>query len=115
MDLIIFLLLGHYIGDFGLQTDRMAADKKNSKSRLTLHVFTYTITICMSFMLYWALEGMDNPVSGALLAMLTVILFATHWLQDYIKGRLGNSKQLYYIDQSLHMVLLVVFRYIIIR
>ena len=114
MDLIIFFLLGHYVGDFGLQTDRMASMKKKSVAYLTLHVLTYTIVIILSFALYWLLEGFQNPPSRTLLVILAVLMFMTHWAQDYVKSRLGSSRQLYYLDQSLHMFMLVVFRYIII-
>jgi len=114
MDLIIFLLIGHYMGDYGLQSDRMASMKRSSPATLTLHVFTYTITIILAFALYWVLERFDAPPSYRVLVLLAVILFVTHWAQDFVKSRINGPKQLYYVDQSLHIILLVVFRYILV-
>ena len=114
MDLIIFFLLGHYIGDYGLQTDRMAARKKESPIYLTIHVLIYTVTIILAFALFGILEGFENFPSVTLLFTLAILLFISHWIQDFVKSRLSPSRQLYYIDQSLHMIILVVFRYIII-
>ncbi|MBD3232743.1 MAG: DUF3307 domain-containing protein [candidate division Zixibacteria bacterium] len=114
MDLIIFFLIGHYVGDYGLQSDRMAAMKKSSAATLTLHVFTYTITIALAFTLFWILEGLDNSPSLIMLASLAIILFVTHWAQDYVKSRISGPTQLYYVDQSLHIFLLVIFRYILV-
>ncbi|MBD3170349.1 MAG: DUF3307 domain-containing protein [candidate division Zixibacteria bacterium] len=114
MDLIIFLLLGHYVGDYGLQTDTMATRKKESIYYLTLHVLTYTLTIAGTVVLYGLIEGFTKLPSIPLMGILAAILFITHWAQDYVKSRLSPSRQLYYIDQSLHMLLLVIFRYIIL-
>ncbi|MCP4631877.1 MAG: DUF3307 domain-containing protein [candidate division Zixibacteria bacterium] len=114
MDLIIFFIIGHYIGDYGLQTDRMATKKKESIKYLTYHVLTYTATIVISFLLYIWLENIRYLPPLSLLIGLIVILFVTHWAQDFVKSRMGPSRQLYYIDQSLHLLLLMVFRYIIV-
>ncbi len=115
MDLIIFLLIGHYIGDYGLQTDRMAREKGDSPTTLTFHVFVYTLTIILSTALYAVLEGF-NPVPPTwLFITLAIILFITHWAQDYVKSRVNGSQQLYYVDQSLHILLLIIFRYILIK
>lgn len=102
------------MGDYGLQSDRMAAMKKSSVGTLTLHVFTYTITIALAFTLFWILEGFSNHPPATLLICLAAILFATHWAQDYVKSRISGPTQLYYVDQSLHIFLLVIFRYILV-
>jgi hypothetical protein len=113
MDLMIFLLLGHYVGDFGLQTDHMAKYKSSSPSVLTLHVFVYSVTISIAFLFYWLLEGFSQPPSVNLLITLFIIMFITHWAQDFSKSRMPDSRQLFYLDQSFHMFLLVIYRYII--
>ena len=38
VDLLFYLLLGHFFGDFALQTDRVAAEKQGSIKVLTYHV-----------------------------------------------------------------------------
>ena len=109
-DLLFFLLLGHYIGDFALQSDKMAQNKANSKGTLSLHVLIYTVTIAL-FLAY----GLNIHESDAFMNPTTILVLAAvyliHWIQDYTKSKSFNgSKQAYYIDQSIHILTLVIIR-----
>ena len=109
MDLMWFLLLAHFAGDFAFQTDRMAERKRSSQSVLTLHVLIYVATIGLMVVGYeLTVSGM--PTKAAVLPVALGGLFVVHWLQDDLKGRFFLSRQAYYLDQLLHVIQLFVLR-----
>jgi hypothetical protein len=110
MDILFFLILGHLAGDYALQTDRMAAGKGKSLSVLSLHVLVYVITIWAFFGFYTLLYQPGLALKTATLLFLAA-LYIEHWFQDFLKSRLRNcSKQVYYLDQVLHLVILYIYR-----
>jgi uncharacterized membrane-anchored protein YitT (DUF2179 family) len=110
IDLLFFLLLGHYIGDFALQSDSLAEKKKKSIGALSLHVLIYTFAIAI--FLYVGLWHNQDPVLSSLINLYVLIgLYAVHWIQDFLKSRcVACSKQVYYIDQALHLIVLYLIR-----
>ncbi|MFH1686534.1 MAG: DUF3307 domain-containing protein [bacterium] len=109
VDLLWFLLLGHFLGDFAFQTDKMAANKKASNKTLTLHVAVYTMTVAGCLWLGLYLTGSARFVSAAT-AIVMATIFVEHWLQDHLKGSQLASKQSFYLDQALHIVILFFIR-----
>jgi hypothetical protein len=113
MDLIMYLLLGHLVGDFALQSDRMAQNKNHSKKTLTFHVSIYVLITAGILWLHSTATGEGYFFSWTVLALL-LMLFALHWVQDYLKCRvLPKTKQMYYIDQILHVSFLYVLRLLV--
>lgn len=113
MDPIMYLLLGHFVGDFALQSDYMAQKKTNSKKTLTFHVLVYVLVIAAVLVLYGLATGKGHLFSWTGLGVL-VLLYVAHWLQDYLKGHvLPKSKQMYYLDQILHISLLYLIRLVL--
>ncbi len=109
----MYLILGHFVGDFALQSDRMAQGKTNSKNILTFHVLLYVLVIAAVLLLY-SLATKENYFYSWTVVGLLVLLFIVHWIQDYLKGHvLPKTKQVYYLDQILHISLLYVLRLII--
>ena len=112
-DLLFFLLLGHFCGDFALQSDAMAKRKGTSKRMLTLHVSIYTLTIAAAMLAAFVFAGLMVIVQWITLPVLAFI-FVTHWVQDYIKGNgSGHSKQSLFADQALHVLVLFAVRLIV--
>ena len=110
MDVLFFLILGHFCGDYALQTDKTAERKKSSKTILTYHVFIYTICLWVFLAIF---SFLFSP--GLYLRTGTIIFFIflliEHWAQDYIKLRIANpTKQMHYLDQVLHIALLYIYR-----
>lgn len=95
--LFILLLAGHVIGDFLLQTSKVAAEK-HKWSRLLWHVFLVTAA--------------TYAICGAWLAwQLPLLVFLSHLLLDWGKGlakRFLEIKELYLflLDQAVHAGLL---------
>ncbi|UCD62838.1 MAG: DUF3307 domain-containing protein [Candidatus Zixiibacteriota bacterium] len=113
IDLLFFLILGHLFGDFGLQSDRVAAEKGRSKATLTYHVFLYTLTVALFLFAGLALNGSDGFFRLATLLVLTFI-FLAHWIQDYLKAfRFNGTKQAFYLDQAVHILILFAVRILI--
>jgi hypothetical protein len=113
VDLIMYLLLGHLVGDFALQSDFMAQKKTNSKRILTRHVVIYVLVIALVLLLHSLVTGSGYFFSWTVFGLL-ILLFAVHWIQDYLKGHvLPKTKQIYYLDQIIHISLLYVLRLLV--
>jgi hypothetical protein len=113
VDLLFFLILGHFIGDFALQSDRVANDKQQSKKVLSYHVAVYTLVLALSLYAGLSLSG-----SGAFFSLVTpfvlAAIFVVHWVQDYLKSfKFNGTKQAFYLDQAVHVLILFAVRIII--
>ena len=105
MNLFEWLLIGHLVGDFLLQTNWMAEKKKNELWPLVAHSLVYTA--CVSLL---ALPG------GGLSFPAIVLIFLTHLLLDkrsfvnfwaYQVTKSNNDLWLkIIIDQSWHIIIL---------
>ncbi len=114
MDLIMYLLLGHLVGDFALQSDHVAKKKTNSKKTLTYHVLVYVLVIAAVLLLHSLATQRGYFFSWTVLGLL-ILLFAVHWVQDYLKGHvLPKTKQMFYMDQILHISLLYLVRLLLL-
>ena len=111
MDPLFLFLLGHLIGDYALQTDKMAQNKRSFSVILILHCAIYTAAIGLSAGLHDLLYD-----SGLFIKVLPWLgpIFILHISQDLAKSRFFNgSRQFYYIDQSLHLLTIYVLRIIV--
>ena len=105
LDIYIFLALGHFLGDFGLQSDRMAIEKCPGND----------VTLDWR---WWLIS--HGAIHGFIVAILTGIPFLglieciMHSIIDFGKCRIGYSLL---FDQLLHLLtkffLLYLFRIII--
>lgn len=81
---VIYILLIHFLADFGLQTHEQATNKSvNGKEEfLFFHVLTYSLTwLLASFMLF------DNVWD---VLFFTGITFVGHYCTDYVTSRIGK-------------------------
>jgi uncharacterized membrane protein YphA (DoxX/SURF4 family) len=109
-DLLFFLLFGHFVGDFALQSDKMAATKGESRRVLTWHVSIYTLCIAGSLWIGLFLKGSEIFLTLTTLIVI-VALWGIHWLQDFIKmTRYNGDKQAFFVDQALHLLQLYLIR-----
>lgn len=108
-----FILVVHFFSDFVLQTREMARNKSNSFYFLTLHVFVYTFSTVLLWIIclpiFFNLELTLREVS------LTIwFVFITHWLTDKITSnitkyyhKVENEKMFFTTigaDQVLHFL-----------
>jgi len=110
VDLLFYLLLGHFFGDFALQTDRVAAEKQRSLKVLTYHVTLYSLVL-MVFLYAGLLLNGQNTFLSITTIWVVVGVFIAHWIQDYLKAfKFNGAKQAFYLDQAMHVFILFVIR-----
>ena len=100
MQPFLWLLLGHYIADFPLQSDFLANMKGKNNYLLLCHVLIYSLTI--SAILHFL---------GLYAAWKLAMLIVSHVAIDYWKCRYAPKETALttslYIDQALHIAVLI--------
>jgi len=96
-EFFLFFILAHLIGDYVLQTDKIALKKSQGIQGVAVH----TLLVCLSQLVLLAYFGVKGIVAALLGAGI-------HFLIDCLKlalgKRLGKIELLYYfIDQGLHL------------
>lgn len=112
MNTFIWLLLGHLLGDWVLQSGWMARDKRLGIVTWagTVHFVIYTATILVALWL-----AHRRPIAPEVFLASGLLIFASHWLIDatglvrhwmriYGQGD-GESVRLV-VDQTLHLLVL---------
>ena len=103
--MIRFLLLqiiAHTISDFYLQTDKSCADKEKKgfkSSKLYIHAL---ITFACSWLLSFSLDFW----------WLALIIAVSHLLVDAMKSYASKCKYIFFIDQLLHLIVIVAVCYL---
>ena len=108
-EFFLLLLLGHVLGDFYTQTGKIAEKKKNDFRWVLIHGLMYMITIlvvCIPFM-SWGLF------------VFSIFTAISHVLIDICKyfyvNRNKDSSKTFLVDQSLHLVCLIIISYICVK
>ena len=105
--LVLILFISHFLGDYYLQTDKMAESKEIKHKDLFLH---FLIHLALSSVLVFIFYGSDYLI-------IPIIVSFAHMAIDFIKGKIKpkyqNSKfSIYALDQLLHIVSIIVIAYI---
>lgn len=79
----IFLIIVHFLADFGLQTHDQAINKSTSNKYLAFHVGIYSM---VWFIAMWGYTGLWN-----LALYFAVITFVAHFITDYITSRISKK------------------------
>ena len=103
---MIILIVGHWIGDYGLQTNIIAKEKSRNLKWLLIHIalYTSTLAICSFFIL---------PFDKAL--RFIVVNGLLHLVTDFATSKMAqkfqSNQRLYYIiigfDQMIHFITLL--------
>lgn len=94
---LLFLLAGHFIGDFAFQSEYMALQKGKSWEWNGYHALTYACTV-------FALAALGGTV---LPFWAFAALAVSHFFIDPLKARWGIIKFVW-LDQLLHFTVLLV-------
>ena len=102
------IILGHIIGDFYLQTDRIASKKKNLMRYMILHCVIYTLLMTIVILL------LSNSIIHTLQA--SGVIFVSHLIIDILKKYLDKWKEkstylFFILYQVLHIMLLSLIYY----
>ena len=103
------ILLGHIIGDFYVQTDKIAEKKKNSIKYMLIHCLIYTIVMGISF--YILCRGIVETL------IILSSIFLSHFIIDLFKSKYDKKAAKYeymvfLIDQAIHIMVLLLSVYI---
>lgn len=106
---VVFILLIHFLGDFGLQTHQQATLKGTSNKFLFFHVAVYSLV--------WWIALLSYGYAGLEVILFVVITFVSHFMTDYLTSRIGkpfwenndfhNGFVVVGFDQILHYVQLL--------
>lgn len=104
---IWILIVAHLIGDFVLQTNKVAKMKAESAKGLFLHVCLISLTQMFLLGVYYGFLGIVGAIGVGLF----------HWLIDYSKIRITskfNCQSFYFIfDQVLHMLTIILIAWLL--
>lgn len=103
------ILLGHIIGDFYVQTDKMAEKKKNSIKYMLIHCLIYTIVLGVVF--YKLSRGFVETL------IISSFVFLSHLIIDLIKRKCDKKPAKYeyiifLVDQIIHIMILLLIVYV---
>jgi hypothetical protein len=115
MNLFDLLLVSHFVGDWLLQADWMAANKRGRpwSAACIVHCLVYTAVVGLGLVLAAAGGFVTLTPVGTLGAL--IFIFVTHWLIDGFNlprawNRLVNRTEkefvLIVLDQTMHLVTL---------
>jgi hypothetical protein len=100
MELFLWMIGAHYIGDIALQHDWMAQMKGKRWYIMLAHCAIWTTCICVPLRLFGVLEF-----------WMPVLLLGGHWFSDKLKSRIPkddvNWNYIYY-DQAFHGIQLFI-------
>jgi hypothetical protein len=111
LQIIIGILIVHFIADFYYQTHEMAVNKSKSIKWLSYHILVYTLILFLGGFLYWNEQHIA-------VVYFTLINGTAHWIIDFFTSKatkyLWKAKQLhnFYVvlglDQLIHYLILFI-------
>lgn len=120
MTLFEYLILAHLVGDFLLQTEWQAVNKRTSWPALVTHVVIYHALVLAAFVWH---EGSDRPIVYAAVAVLAL----THAALDrftvvplmrtlrLVVKREPDRTLTFAVDQAIHILLLGIAAFVVWR
>lgn len=104
---LLILGIGHVLGDFYFQTDKMAQQKDKSWKGIVKHAIEYAASVLLIFLLFINMN-----------LMKWILLYsASHLIIDAVKykllriGKIKKSAKLFIIDQCAHIICIFVIAY----
>lgn len=115
-EIVIIGLLGHVIGDYYLQTEAMAKKKKIINQLVgwkfyALHILLYSL---VQIVLFTVILGVDIGWVGCICVAHAIVDILKITLEYKYESKLHESTS-YFIDQIIHMVIIVLFSVIIVK
>lgn len=108
MNLFAYLLLGHLVGDYLLQTSWMAMNKANKWVPLLTHCFVYTLSVCLAIFI----AGLSLPIAVVLIIFISHVfldkrVFVVWWAKHIMGVKQPEGNWLIIMaDQVFHLLIL---------
>jgi hypothetical protein len=122
LNIIILLLVCHWIGDFVFQTTEMAINKNHSLGHLFYHVSLYSFIMFLGVLIYSIITAGVTEMGTIKIFYFWLITFITHGIVDYFSSKKTHKlheKNKYYtsipnfgffsiigLDQVVHLIIL---------
>ena len=106
----MLILAAHMLGDFLLQTDWMADNKKCDLLALSVHVTIYTFCQAIAF----HFMAFNNPDMRSFAIPAMSLIWLSHFVVDTVDFQKGHkwAQRGFWLDQSWHILTLVVIYYL---
>lgn len=111
---LMILMLGHWIGDFVFQDNKMALNKSDDSGILAYHCIVYSVTIALFYLI-----GSAGSVLFITVGLFILWMFFSHFVIDFVTARankklwMNNQRHWFFVmvgfDQFLHLVTILVF------
>ena len=85
--LIIYVLVGHFLADFVMQTTNMSMNKSHSNKWLTIHVLVYGLTLSVFAFPFILIGLLVSPLFLVHVLGYIILNMALHWVTDYFTSR----------------------------
>ena len=95
IEVILLIVLFHFVSDFLLQTEEMANNKSTSNKWLTIHVTCYSIPFIAISPLYALINGVLHFITDYITSRITKRLWA--------EKKVGLFFKVIGFDQAIHM------------
>jgi len=92
----IWVIIAHFVGDFVLQTDKMAINKSTSNKWLLIHLGVYTSVLLIFGLKFALVNGILHLVTDYITSRATSYLWK--------KGDRHNFFVVIGLDQTIHMI-----------
>ena len=80
LELIITIIIGHWVGDYVLQTEKMAVGKATSIKWLSIHSVVWTLSMMIIVV----------PFSSSVTIWVWVLIMGIlHWAQDFVTSKIN--------------------------
>ena len=100
IQLIIWLILAHILGDYPFKPNSWVEDKRLRKWRSVKGIYHAIVHFLLVFVLF--------PVSLTNRFLIASVVAITHWLIDGLKASKPDNFKWWLIDQSLHMLVMLI-------
>ncbi len=105
--IFVWILLAHWMGDYGFQTSKMALGKSHHFKWLAYHVLTYTSILLICSLLLFPLE-----IAIGYLLINGVLHGITDFFTSKLTSKYRETPRIFYIvlglDQMIHTITLYV-------
>jgi hypothetical protein len=103
--LLLLQLLAHFLADYTFQNDKKAMCKNQKGFKSTYLKWHILIVFITSWILSFQLK----------FVVASLLIAITHWLIDGLKPKLNKGKYSFFIDQILHISIIIVIIYFYIQ
>ncbi|HHX55297.1 MAG TPA: DUF3307 domain-containing protein [Clostridiales bacterium] len=111
----IVFLLGHILGDFYLQSDKMARNKEQSIRWVFIHGMVYLTSMIFVILPFISYELVKGVILASILHFLIDIIKYIYFSKIITRANksIELERDIFFLDQALHFICLVIVAYLL--